>query len=161
MKIGIISDSHDHFENIKKAVRIFRDKGVGYVVHLGDFVNPGSIKFFEGIKLKAVFGNNDGDKYRLMNSFGEIGGEINGDFYEFEEDGLKFACYHGTELQLKDALIQSGIYDVVMYGHTHQCENKKAGDTLALNPGTAHGFWKDATIMIFDTKNKEVEIINL
>ncbi|RJQ13504.1 MAG: metallophosphoesterase [Nitrospiraceae bacterium] len=161
MKIGIISDSHDHFENIKKAVQLFRDAKVSYVVHLGDFVNPGSIKLFHGIKLKAVFGNNDGDKFRLMNSFSEIGGEINGDFYEFEEDGLKFACCHGTDFQIKEALIKCGIYDVVMYGHTHKCENRKTGNTLALNPGTAHGFRKDATIMLFDTKTGEAEIINL
>jgi putative phosphoesterase len=161
MKIGIISDSHDHSENIIKAVDLFREKEVDHVIHLGDYVNPASVKLFKDVKLIGIFGNNDGDKFRLMNSFSEVGGEIKGDFYEFETDGLKFACYHGTEPQLKNSLIASGTYDVVMYGHTHAPVNKKAGDTLVLNPGTSHGFWKRATVMVFDTEAKEAEIIDL
>ncbi|MBI4842764.1 MAG: metallophosphoesterase [Nitrospirae bacterium] len=161
MKIGIISDSHDHSENIMKAVKAFKKKKAGQVIHLGDYVNPASVKLFKDIKLIGIFGNNDGDKFRLMNSFSEIGGEIMGDFYEFEADGMKIACYHGTEPQLRDSLIASGTYDVVMFGHTHECVNKKSGNTIVLNPGTCHGFRKRATVMLFDTVSKEAEIIEL
>jgi putative phosphoesterase len=161
MKIGIISDSHDHMENIKSAVQIFKEKKVDYVLHLGDYINPASVKLFQGVKLIGIFGNNDGDKFRLINSFNEIGGEIKGDFFEFEEDGLKVACYHGTEPQIKDSLIESGKYDVVIYGHTHKYENSHVNNTLVLNPGTAHGFWKDATVMVFDTNTRESEMIGL
>ena len=161
MKIGIISDSHDHMENIKRTVQVFKDRNVDYVIHLGDYVNPASVKLLQGLRLIGIFGNNDGDKFRLINSFNEIGGEIKGDFFAFEEDGLKFACYHGTEPQLKDSLIQSGMYDVVLYGHTHMHENITVNSTLVLNPGTAHGFWKDATVMIFDTDTRKPEIIGI
>ncbi|MBI4825723.1 MAG: metallophosphoesterase [Nitrospirae bacterium] len=161
MKIGIISDSHDHSENIIKAVNAFKEKKAEYVIHLGDYVNPASIKLFKDVKLVGIFGNNDGDKFRLINSFNEIGGEIKGDFHEFEADGLKCACYHGTEPQLRNSLVASGTYDVVMFGHTHKCVNEKIGDTLVLNPGTSHGFWKEATVMVFDTVAKEAEIIEL
>jgi hypothetical protein len=58
-------------------------------------------------------------------------------------------------------LIECGKYDVVAYGHTHQCEDMKIGNTLVLNPGTAHGFWERATVMIFDTAIREAEIIDL
>ncbi len=161
MKIGIISDSHDHFDNITKGIVIFKDKKVDYVIHLGDFVNPGSIKLFQGIKLVGIFGNNDGDKFRLIAAFNEISGELKGDFYEFEESALKFACYHGTEPQIIDALITCQKYDVVLFGHTHQCENMAHGKTITLNPGTAHGFGDKATIAVFDTKTKQPEFINL
>ncbi|MBI4653477.1 MAG: metallophosphoesterase [Nitrospirae bacterium] len=161
MKIGIISDSHDHIENIKKSLQVFKSRNVDFILHLGDYVNPASVKAFQGIKLIGIFGNNDGDKFRLINTFNEIGGEIKGDFHEFEKDSLKFACYHGTEPQLRDALIECGRYDIVIYGHTHECENKKVGNTLVLNPGTAHGFWEKATVLIIDTKTKETEFIDL
>ncbi|MBI4710841.1 MAG: metallophosphoesterase [Nitrospirae bacterium] len=161
MKIGIISDSHDHIENIRKCVLIFREKKVEFVLHLGDYVNPASVKAFQGIKLVGIFGNNDGDKFRLINMFNEINGEIKGDFHEFETDGLRFACYHGTEPQLRNSLIECGKYDVIAYGHTHECVNKKSRNTLVLNPGTSHGFWNQATAMIFDTKTKMAEIVNL
>jgi len=161
MKIGIISDSHDNIDNITRSVRVFKDRGVAYVLHLGDYVNPNSVRAFQGIKLVGIFGNNDGDKFRLMTAFNDISGEIRGDFYEFEEARLKFACYHGTELPIKDALIKCSRYDVVISGHTHECENIRTGKTLSLNPGTAHGFGYKATIMIFDTQTMDAELIEL
>jgi hypothetical protein len=161
MKIGIMSDSHDHAKNIKIAIEVFIKNRVDLIIHLGDYVNPASIKLFKGTKLIGIFGNNDGDKYRLMNSFKEIGGEIHGDFYETSIDGMKIACYHGTEPQLKDSLIASGIYDVVLYGHTHECVQEKTGKTLVLNPGTVHGFWERATFMILDTHTGKAEIIEI
>jgi len=156
-----MSDSHDHLDNISRCVRIFKDRGVAYVLHLGDYVNPNSVRAFQGVKLVGIFGNNDGDKFRLVTAFNEISGEIKGEFYEFEEDGLKIACYHGTELPIKDALIKCSGYDIVLYGHTHKCENIRLGKTLVLNPETAHGFGNKATIMIFDTQTRQAELIDL
>lgn len=161
MKIGIMSDSHDHMENIGKSVRVFNDRKVDYVLHLGDYVNPNSVRACRDIKLVGIFGNNDGDKFRLVNAFNAVGGELKGDFHEFEEDGLRFACYHGSEPQLKDALVECGKYDVVLCGHTHECINETTGNTLVLNPGTAHGFGDRATVMIFDTRTKTSEFIEL
>ncbi len=161
IKIGIISDSHDNMENIKKAVKIFQDKKTDIIFHLGDFVNPATILLFRGLKLKAVFGNNDGDKFRLIRSFNEIKGEILGEFGEAELGGLKFALYHGVSPEIKEALIKCGKYDAVFSGHTHILENKKIGDTLSINPGTAHGFGSRATIAIFDIADRKLEIIGL
>ena len=80
MKIGIISDSHDHLENISKSVQIFKNKNVEYVLHIGDYINPDSVRACKDIKLVGIFGNNDGDKFRLIAAFNEINGEIRGDF---------------------------------------------------------------------------------
>ncbi len=161
MKIGIISDSHDHLDNIKKCMAIFREMNVDYIIHLGDYVNPNSVRSIQEIKLVGIFGNNDGDKFRLMQAFSDINGEIMGDFHEFEEEGIKIACYHGTEPQIKDALIDCQKYDVVLYGHTHEHENSMVGRTLVLNPGTAHGFGSHGTMAIFDTNTKEAELITI
>ncbi|MCP4040819.1 MAG: metallophosphoesterase [Gammaproteobacteria bacterium] len=161
MKIGIISDSHDHMDNIRKAVEIFRQRGVPLVIHAGDFVNPASIKLFKGLNLVGIFGNNDGDRFRLMKAFQSIKGDLKGDFCELERDGLRFAVYHGTESQLQDALAQCGKYDVVITGHTHKLESTTVGDTVVINPGTAHGFGGKATVAIFDTDKKEPEFVEL
>ena len=59
MKIGIMSDSHDHFDNIRKSIELFKARKVDHVIHLGDFVNPGSVKLFKGIKL---VGSSNGNK---------------------------------------------------------------------------------------------------
>lgn len=161
MKIGIMSDSHDHVDNIQKSIQEFREREVDYILHVGDYVNPNSVREFKGVKLVGIFGNNDGDRFRLVGAFNEVDGEIKGEFHEFEEDGLKIACYHGTEPQIKDALIECGRYDVFVYGHTHKIRNEKVGNTLVLNPGTVHGFEHRPTIMIFDTQTQVSEVINL
>lgn len=46
MKIGIISDSHDDWENSKKAVKIFQDKKADFFVHLGDYVGVLTFNYF-------------------------------------------------------------------------------------------------------------------
>ena len=161
MKIGIMSDSHDHVDNIRKSIQVFREKEVDHVLHLGDYVNPNSVREFKEIKLIGIFGNNDGDKFNLMGAFDQVGGEIKGEFHEFEVDGLRAACYHGTEPRIKDALIECGKYDLFLYGHTHKLRNEKVGRTLVLNPGTVHGFEFGPTIMIFDTQTQASEVINL
>lgn len=161
MKIGIMSDSHDHFENIRKSMTVFRQSEVAFVVHLGDFVNPNSVRAMKGLKFVAVFGNNDGDIFRLMQAFHDIGGEIKGVFHDFEIDSVRCAAYHGTEPGITDALIQCGNYDVVLYGHTHSCVNSVVDKTLVLNPGTAHGFGNGGTVMIFDTISRTGEILSL
>jgi len=159
MKIGIISDSHDHLENIRKSTDVFRQRNVEFVLHLGDFISPNAIKAFKGIKLVAIFGNNDGDKFRLIKECKASGGEIKGDYYEFQQDSMKISCYHGTELEIRNALVNCGKYDVVISGHTHEYEDRTAGRTRVLNPGTAHGFGDKATIMVFDTVSGEAELI--
>ena len=163
LKIGLISDTHDNFKNIESAVKIFNDKGIGYVIHAGDITTPEAVEAFEGVKLIGVLGNNDIDKQGLDNAFEKIGGKLKGELCEIEEDDLLIASYHGTNFKKRDALIQSGKYDVVVYGHTHKVENRVVGKSIVINPGTANGwfFGYKATAAIFDTLSRECELIHL
>ena len=161
MKIGIVSDSHEKIENIKKAVGIFNERKVEFVFGLGDYISPPSVRAFKGVKLIGVFGNNDGETLGLIKAFNDIGGELLGDFGEVEKGGLKFALYHGTSEAIQDALIKSGKYDVVLCGHTHEAKKEQVGKTLFINPGSANGFGGEATIAVFDTSTKDVEFIKL
>lgn len=161
MKIGIISDTHDNPEHIHQAKIVFADKKVPYIVHLGDYVAPFIFRLFDGMKVHGIFGNNDGDRVRLFGVAKDIGAEIHGDFYAFDEDGVSFACYHGTEQPITNALIKSGTYDVVLCGHTHEAAHEVIGKTTFVNPGTAHGFGKRASVAIFDTESKKPEFMDL
>jgi uncharacterized protein len=99
-----------------------------------------------------VLGNNDIDIPRLTNACNDIGGKINGEICEHEVDGISFGIYHGADALLKSSLIQSGKYDIIITGHSHQAENIKIGKTLFINPGAAMGwFGYNATIEIFNT----------
>ena len=163
MKIGLIADTHDNIENIEKAVEVFKENRTDLVIHAGDYVTPGAIRYFRGLKLVGVFGNNDFDISGIRDAFSDIGGQIKGDFYEFEIDDLIFAVYHGTRHERRDFLVQSGKYDVIVCGHTHRSLTSKIGKTLVLNPGTAKGwfFGYKATVGIIETLRKTMCLIEL
>ena len=150
-------------ENIEKAVKIFKDSKVRFVLHAGDYVNPQAVRGFQGIKLIGILGNNDLNKAGLADAFNEIGGELKGELYEFNEDGIKFAVYHGTRSNQKEALIHSRKYDVIVCGHTHQLQKLNIDKTMVINPGTAKGwlFGYKATLAIFETQSKQLEFINI
>lgn len=156
MLIGLLADSHDHVPNIEKAVNVFKEREVETVLHAGDFCSPFTVPPFEGLELKGVFGNNDGDHYLLLQKFEAIGAEHLGTFGDLEMGGLKIALYHGTDAPITTALKECGNFDVVVSGHTHEKKAEMIDGTLAVNPGTAHGFGETATIAILNTQTMEV-----
>lgn len=161
MKIGIISDTHDHLDHIRRAATEFRKQEVDLVIHAGDYTSPPAVKALEGLKTAGVFGNNDGEKLGIARIFEKIGGHFEGDFLKIDVDGEAIAVYHGTIPEIKEALGRCGLYRAVITGHTHMIENHLEGRTRMLNPGSAHGFDKSATIMIYDSDTDHVEVIEL
>ncbi|MBW9222172.1 MJ0936 family phosphodiesterase [Methanothermococcus sp. SCGC AD-155-C09] len=165
MKIGIISDTHDHLVNIRQSVDIFNRENVELVIHCGDFVSLFVIKEFEKLNAKifAVYGNNDGERGKLKEWLKNINSENKVDEYlTFEVDSLKFFILHGTNKEVLDAIIGSKKYDVVVYGHTHERVFKKIDDVIVINPGECCGYLKGiGTIGIFDTDSKEYREIIL
>jgi len=163
MKIGLISDTHDNIQNIRRAVRKFNDKRVDLVIHAGDIVSPNAVESLADVKLVSVLGNNDKDVAGLTSAFNKINGKLEGEIYETVYDGMKFAIYHGTSITKREQLIKSGKYDMFIYGHTHRKDNRFVGNTRVINPGTAKGwfFGLFATIAIFDTSSRNIEFINL
>ena len=115
MKIGIISDTHDHHANIFSAVELFGTKEVKYIIHSGDIVSSYAVGAFAGVagaKLIATFGNCDTDKEQLKETVEENGGQINADPYEGNVAGKKLFLTHRPSLAKKAA--DSGKYDLVI-----------------------------------------------
>lgn len=161
MLIGLISDSHDHVPHVQKAVEIFKERKVDIVLHAGDYCSPFTIPPFEGLPLKGIFGNNDGDRYLLLQKFREIGAEHLGSFGDLEVDGRKIALYHGTDAPITAALEQCGNFDIVIFGHTHEKKMATINSTLAINPGTANGFGDEATVALLETESLDVEFVEI
>ncbi|MDO5835078.1 MAG: metallophosphoesterase [Methanobacterium sp.] len=159
--IGIMSDSHDHMEAIKKAVRVFNQKNVEMVVHAGDLISPFTAREFKKLKapLEAIFGNNDGERCGLVEAYSELC--ILEDFKELEVGGRKIALIHGTNQVLVDALQKSGKYDLVIRGHTHQMKVEE-GPTMIINPGETCGYLSgEKTVVLLDTQDFNWEKIQL
>jgi len=160
MKIGAIADSHDNIPKIAGAVELFNEEGVELVLHAGDYISPITARAFEKLDapLVGVFGNNDGDRIFLVERFRDIG-NIYPDYHEFEIDGKKGVLMH--EPKFIDALVKSGLYDLVIYGHTHQIDIRE-GQPLVINPGECGGWLTErATVAIVETEDMSVRLIDL
>ncbi len=160
MKIGIISDTHDNMPKIAAAVRLFNEEHVDLVVHAGDFISPITANEFSVLNAPfiGVFGNNDGERLYLTKRFEKIG-VIYPDHHEFAFAGKRGVVMH--EPKFIDALVKSGTYDLVIYGHTHEIDIRE-GKTLVINPGEACGWISGrATMVILDTTTMAPKVIDL
>ncbi|MEA2075320.1 MAG: metallophosphoesterase [Euryarchaeota archaeon] len=172
MKVGIIADTHDNLAAISEAVEIFNDEGIELLVHAGDFVAPFTERPFRKLKalLVGVFGNNDGDKLLLKKFYKEKGvGGLHEDPYEFElAEKKKIIVTHKPTIV--KPLTASGMYDVVIYGHTHKAiieQHRNNGGawgekTWVINPGECCGYITGRkTVALLDFEKEEARIVEL
>ena len=160
MKIGVMSDSHDNVPMIKKAVELFNSENVELVIHAGDFIAPFSVAALGDLKCRVVgvFGNNDGERVGGAKRFESVG-EIHPNLASVEVGGRKIAAMHYPELA--EPIAKSGEYDIVIYGHTHEIDVRKA-ESLILNPGETGGWTTGrCTVAIVDLDTLEAEICEL
>lgn len=159
--IGIMSDSHDNLDALKKAVAAFNNANVELVIHAGDMISPFTVNEIKNLNcdFKAVFGNNDGERDGLRYFFKGIC--YYDDFQELEIEGKKFVVVHGTNEDIVDALVKSEKYDVVIRGHTHQLEIKE-GKCMMINPGETCGYLSGKqTILLLEPRDLSYETISL
>jgi len=168
--IGVISDTHDNLEAVRRAARIFAERGVEFVLHLGDIVAPFTLRAFHdnGVgRLIAVYGNNCGERLGLREVASKLGYEIQEWPHLVELGGKHFLLIHGIgpvekTRMLVESLAKSGDYDAVLYGHTHIVDNRVVGGTLLLNPGEACGCLSGKrTAAIIDTETMRAEIVEI
>jgi putative phosphoesterase len=159
--IGIMSDSHDNLDAIRRAVKIFNKGDLELVIHAGDLISPFTALEFQKLdpELVAIYGNNDGERAGLKNAYKEIC--ILDDFKEISVEGWKFSIIHGTNSSIVDSLARSGKYDVVVRGHTHKLEILN-GKTMVINPGEVCGYvTSEKTVVLLDTDDLSFEVIYL
>jgi putative phosphoesterase len=165
MLIGAISDTHDNLPQVEKAVKYLNDQKVGLVLHAGDYVAGFVIPKFKQLncKLIGIFGNNDGDHELLKKRFSETTNcTIHDRFAKVEVEGYRIALLHGDETELLNVIIDSGYFNAVIHGHSHNKSIENRGKTLAINPGELCGYLTGkSTLALLDTVKHEVKIIEL
>lgn len=158
MLLGIISDTHDHIEKVKKAIGIFNQYNLLSVIHCGDFVAPFTLKEFINLKAKfyGVFGNCDGEKDGLLKVAKENNFILSEPPLEISFGNKKFLIFH----KLKKEEIKN--VDYIIYGHTHKYELRKEENIFFINPGEACGLLTEkATIALLNIEENQVEILEI
>jgi putative phosphoesterase len=159
MKIGIISDTHDHHRNVSKAIEIFRTQAVQTILHAGDMISASTAQLFAGltgVRFIAVFGNMDVNRRELQATVESFGGEIHQGAYEGRLDGIGVCMAHIPVAIHKAA--EAGRHDLIVYGHTHHDDIRQVGKTLIINPGEATDSRTGGQVVILDTADLSVAI---
>ncbi|MEZ0346577.1 MAG: metallophosphoesterase [Infirmifilum sp.] len=166
MRIAVISDSHDHLEALNNFITKVKGE-VEVIIHAGDIVSPFALRALRGFKVYAVFGNNDGEKLLLKKTADELGIVLEEPPLFLTLEDKKIAVIHGastpdkTEL-LVQALAQSGLFHLVIYGHTHKADVRKIKDTLIVNPGTISGYLAPTrTFAVVDLDSMHVDLVEV
>lgn len=163
MKIAVISDTHDNIWNLKKLLKQIAGKAEA-IIHCGDMVAPFTTKILASVNLPTyiTLGNNDEDHIGMYKKGNENFNwtHIGQQYGEVELDSRKIAYTHYP--RLGELLANTGEYNAVFFGHTHEAEVKKIKDTLLLNPGPVCGIngieTVEATFAVYDTKTNSANI---
>ncbi len=162
MKIAVMSDSHDHLENIDKVVARANEKGAEMLLHCGDICSPFVMERlapFDG-PVHVVFGNNDGDPMtisKMAERFSNITIHHHTGVIETDKGLIAITHYpeHGK------GLAATGNYAAVFSGHTHFRMSEIMNDTPHINPGEVMGLLGSPGFVIFDLDSGELEEIEI
>ncbi|MCX6719697.1 MAG: metallophosphoesterase [Candidatus Staskawiczbacteria bacterium] len=146
MKIAIVSDTHNNWANLKKAIEWIKKEKISLILHCGDISSQETIddavKLFGG-DIKFVKGNADW-QIELPESL------------ELKFNNKKIAFVHFPNEAKKMA--QSGKFDLVFYGHTHRPWDEKINKCHMINPGELAGQFYKPTFAVYDTVTGSLEL---
>ncbi len=155
MRLGILSDSHDHELSLEEAFKRFAQHGVKRVLHAGDLCAPFMIDLLEKLagayaveRVDVVFGNID-DRYRTtLRATAAKRVVLHGDLMQEEIEGRRVIMQHYPEPA--EVFFANGEYDLVVYGHTHRKDIREEAGRFLINPGEILGRLGRASSLILD-----------
>ena len=163
MRVGILSDIHDHVWNLRTALTSLQEVDALWVA--GDLCSPFVIPILaEGYqrgRIQVVFGNNDGDRFRMAvvaQAFEHV--ELHGEVYHGRVDGRAVVMNHFPALA---APMDDAAVPFIVYGHDHRHHVERTEAGWRLDPGTLLGYdpltGEDvpATFLVLDTDADRVD----
>jgi len=133
MRIAVLADTHvNMLEDLSKKI-IDAFATVDLIIHAGDFTDVQLLKELKGLRtVKAVQGNMDSRELKVMLPAKEI----------VEIENKRIGITHGSggpggiEERVRK-VFESDRIDIIVYGHSHQSQNKVLEDVFLFNPGKA------------------------
>jgi len=138
VRIGVVSDTHNHLPNVERIVTLFHEARVARVVHTGDITQPKTLDAFAAlaVPLVAVYGNNDQERPGLEAAARRHGIALHEPPLELTWAGRRILVVHDP-LDLDRHLGHH--HDVALHGHDHRYVSERRGATLVFNPGECAG----------------------
>lgn len=137
MRIGVVSDTHNHLRNVTQIVGLLNAAGVERVVHTGDITKARTLRVLGGLRapLHGVYGNND-ERHDLAPAAEALGFALHEGRLELAWAGRRIVVVHDPR-DLEGLALEPG--DVALHGHTHRRVIEERSGALVFNPGECAG----------------------
>ncbi|MCL4238901.1 MAG: YfcE family phosphodiesterase [Anaerolineae bacterium] len=162
MKIGILSDTHNHRRNAEHALAVLRERGAERLIHCGDLTTPDIIYLFAGWPVTFVQGNMDLARADLEAAARQIGAMPPALSREIEVGGVWIGATHGHDSSQLYRMMMSGKYAYLCSGHTHcrQDEFRRPYSVRLINPGALGGNQPQTrSVAVLDVASGALEFI--
>ena len=160
MKIGILSDSHNHVERIRMAVQMLQEAGANVLVHCGDLATTEIVTECAVLPFYFVFGNHDADNVPALRSAAVECKAVCLEWAgEFSVSNKRVGVTHGHLTMDLQPLLDSHP-DYLLSGHSHQAHDRMSGTTRRINPGALYRATK-YTVAILDVDADDVEFLEV
>jgi putative phosphoesterase len=138
MRIGIVSDTHNHLRNVARIVEIFTEARVENVVHTGDITQPKTLRALGrlAVPLLGVYGNNDLEREGLALACADTGARFSDGPLELVWAERRIIVVHDP-LDLPAERRRGS--DVLLHGHDHLPVCERRDGLLVVNPGECAG----------------------
>lgn len=141
MKIGILSDTHNHLRESRQALDLLMGQGARHLVHCGDTGDEvvdllAAVCLEHGIRAHVAIGNcdrNHGDQAAFAPQPAGIERGVSPEFILADK---RCIVLHGDNATRLEMVSTSGEFDYVFTGHTHAPADQRTGKTRVLNPGS-------------------------
>jgi putative phosphoesterase len=158
VRIGVVSDTHNHLPNVRCIVALFNAAGVERVVHTGDITQAKTLDVLGALRapLYGVFGNNDVERPTLGAAIARHG-------FHFAEPPLRLA-WAGREIVVVHdprVLETEPPATLALHGHTHRRVVERRRGGLVFNPGECAGHLRGRNAVgVVDLATLAVELLH-
>jgi putative phosphoesterase len=133
MRIAVLADTHvNKLEYLPKKI-IDALSTVDLIIHAGDFTDVQLLNELKQLnEVKAVHGNMDSRELKSVLPIKEI--------VETKDKRIGITHGSGAPWRIEERVrkvFESDRIDIIVYGHSHQPQNKVINDVLFFNPGKA------------------------
>jgi putative phosphoesterase len=163
MKLGILSDTHNNQETLRRALAIFRRENVTTLIHCGDMTTPQTAALMTNFKVIHVSGNMANAPGAIRRALLALNPEsVSGPAFSGRLGGVWVAAAHGHAAYQLDTFVRDGRYAYIFHGHTHRRRDERVGQTRIINPGALGGIrHEDRSICLVELGGDDARFVTV
>lgn len=161
MKIGVLSDTHDHLSNITTVLAACRERQIETLIHCGDLTSLEMVSHFKGFRVIYTTGNMDFATGAIKKRFTKLRSDnFVGPVFKGQINGVVIAATHSHIDSKVSDLVNQQRYKWIFHGHTHQRRDEVIRGARIINPGALGGLGKESrSFCIVDLDGDDVEFM--